>query len=882
MRESASNRILKLGLYLVFLVLPTTALIVPMLKRINNALIFINPDDIYIQSIFTLIALGGAYVCYFLRFRFIITFPAVLFLVFSYNQGMKLFSGNEFDSYYLTIRYLHLSVLFIAGWLMGYGLARFRYFPLILSILALTIGLISAAGYNTDLQIETTVNNLFLVVLYTFYTHFIRESLENIELVRWRHFFDLSARLGIFTLLVYLLFQASIFFLRGDFKDIDKSIGAAKQQEQEKQDPSEENMLKKNEQQKFDLNQTSQLKSKFGTSKELLFAAFVDNFFPRRPDIPNPLYFTCYHLTKYDTKNECFIRDPKMPSNDLFMPVPSKIPRYFTVTDSSVIKKSKGDLFHKIVESEIYLAKLSPQTYTAPSTAFSCQPINVDPDYKEQYTYAYKTKSYVSQLNSAYFIYNAAASNDKIIKKFQEERVNELKKVKNYKDVDKEFYQYYVDIPKGAVFDSIKSLSKRVTGNAKTPIEKILKVRDYFCSKDKTGKPLFKYTLYPGSPNDPNIPTAPMLSHFLFKNRKGYCTYFAASTLFMLRAAGIPVRMTTGFMIVDRSDKNKGWYFIYGDQAHAWVQVYFPEYGWLDFDTTIGNDEAQESPKPDGTPPMQPQKAWFATVGKVIETDTATKIASIEIKILQVANKEMTSNEQAIIRLNMKNATFVKGNFNKKFKDIRIGDSISAVSYDEALKKIAPPKKKETISSVVKRLPNPTAVDEVTILDVPEKPKETKPETTLNESHLPWWVLMLITLGGILLFLVLFILFNARIIFSYYYNKATKAENPEEKAYWIFKASEFLYCQFGFYRNKLTPLEFAQTIIKPKLGINYEDFVRVHHKIKYDKLPADENDIRIMDQYRSSFPGLVFAKYNFLQRTKKFMNPISTIKFFFN
>ena len=881
MIETAQNRMFRLGLYLLFLVLPTALMIIPALLKVDEALMFVN-TDIYTQSIVTLVAMGGAYVCYFLRFRFIVTFPAVLFLVFSYNQGMKLFSSDEFDSFYLTIRYLHLSTLFIAGWLVGYGLARFRYFPLILSILVLSVGLISSAGYNKDLQLETTVKSLFFVVLYAFYTHFIRESLENIELVRWRHFFDLSARLGVFTLLVVILFQASMYFLKGEFKDAEKAIGEAKQQEQEQKDPGEENMLNKNSKQQFDLNQYSQLKSRFGTSKELLFAAYVDNFFPNRPDIPNPLYFTCYHLTKYDTQNERFMRDPKMPSNDLFMPTPSKIPHYFAFTDSNVIKNSKGDLFHKVVESEIYLAKLSPQTFTAPSTAFSCQPINVDREYKEQYSFAYKTKSYVSLLNSAYFIYNAAATEDETIKKFQEERINELQNVKNYNEVDKEFYKYYTDIPKGVVFDSIRSLGRSVTAGAKSPIDKILKVRDYFTSKDKTGKPLFKYTLYPGSPNDPNIPNASMLSHFLFKNRKGYCTYFAASTLFMLRAAGIPVRMTTGFMIVDRSDKNKGWYYIYGDQAHAWVQVYFPEYGWLDFDTTIGNDDAQESPKPDGTPPMKPQKAWFATVGKVVEADTATKIATIEIKILQLADKELIGKESISIKLNMKDATFTKGNFNKKFKDIKIGDSVTTVSYNDALRKITPPQKGEAISSVVSRLPNPTAVDEVTIKEEQEKPKETKAPITVNESHLPWWAVMLIA-GGIFLTLFLVILlFSARLIFRYLYNKGTNAKNADEKAYWIFKASEFLYCQFGFYRNQLTPLEFAQSIIKPALGINYEDFIKVHHKIKYDKLPADETDLIIMDNYHSTYSDLVFNQYTFLKRNLKFINIVSTLKFFVN
>ncbi len=879
--ETAKNKIFRLALYLLFLVLPTIVMVIPALLRIDEALIFVN-TDLYTQTIVTLTAILGAYVCYFLRFRFIVTFPIVLFLVYSYTQGMKFLSGNEFDSYFLTIRYLHLSVLFIIGWLVGYGLARFRYFPLLLSIAVLTLGLLGAADYNKDLTLETTVNNLFYVVLYAFYTHFIRETLENIELVRWRHVGNLGLRMGIFAGLVFLLFQASIFFLSGEFKEADKAIGAAKEQDEQKTDPNEENMLQKNEEQKFDLNQYSQLKSRFGTSKELLFAAYVDNFFPNNPEIPNPLYFTSYHLTKYDVKNERFIRDPDMPSNDLFAPDPSRIARYFTVTDSSVIEKSKGELFHKIVESEIYLAKLSSKMFTAPSTAFSCQPINVDPDYKEQYSFAYKTKSYVSLLNSAYFIYNAAASKDNTIKKFQEQRIDELKKVKNYDQVDKDFYDYYTEIPQGAVFDSIRSLGIQVIGNAKTPIEKVLKVRDYFTSKDKIGNPLFKYTLYPGSPNDPNIPNASMLSHFLFKNRKGYCTYFAASTLFMLRSAGVPVRMTTGFMIVDRSDKNKGWYFIYGDQAHAWVQVYFPEYGWLDFDTTIGNDDAQESPKPDGTPPMKPQKAWFAAVGKVTETDTSSKVLSLELKLLQLANQELVPSGTARIQLDLKNATITKGSFNKKFKDIKPGDSITTVSYDEALKKIRPYQKGETMASVLKRLPDPTAVDEVTLLEEPEKPKEPKQETAVDESHLPWWVLLLISAGIITGILLLLMIFSARIIFWYYYRNASRAKAPEEKAYWIFRASEFLYTQFGFPRPPLTPLEHAREVIQPVFNVSYEDFVKIYHKVKYDQLPADEEDIISMKRYHETYPKVVFGTYTFLQRNLKFMNLVSTIKFFLN
>jgi hypothetical protein len=279
---------------------------------------------------------------------------------------------------------------------------------------------------------------------------------------------------------------------------------------------------------------------------------------------------------------------------------------------------------------------------------------------------------------------------------------------------------------------------------------------------------------------------------------------------------------------------------------------------------------------------MKPQKAWFATVGKVIASDTTSKVLTIEMKMMQLANQELQPGETTEARLDLSKATIIKGSFNKKFKDIRTGDSITGVSYDEVLKRVPPYRKGESMTDVLKRLPNPIPVDEVTIQEEPEKPKETKPETNLTRSTMPWWVKLLIISGIILTLLLLALLFTARLIFSYFNRKANLAKTPEEKAYWIFRASEFLFSQFGYFRNQRTPLEYAQQIIEPKLNIPYQDFVRVYHKVKYDKLPADEKDIQLMNHYHSSYPALLFQKYTFLQRNLKFMNLVSTIKFFLN
>lgn len=81
------------------------------------------------------------------------------------------------------------------------------------------------------------------------------------------------------------------------------------------------------------------------------------------------------------------------------------------------------------------------------------------------------------------------------------------------------------------------------------------------------------------------------LAHFLFVRKKGHCEYFASAMAIMMRTLGIPSRMVTGFRGGEFNDLN-GTYIIRGRDAHAWVEVYFPEYGWVAFDPTPSSNEA--------------------------------------------------------------------------------------------------------------------------------------------------------------------------------------------------------------------------------------------------------------------------------------------------
>jgi transglutaminase-like putative cysteine protease len=119
----------------------------------------------------------------------------------------------------------------------------------------------------------------------------------------------------------------------------------------------------------------------------------------------------------------------------------------------------------------------------------------------------------------------------------------------------------------------IKTLADQITSGLKNPYDKVANIQRYLISR-------YGYTLDLGDTR-----VADPLANFLFVRRQGHCEYFASAMAVMLRAEGIPARYVTGFAPGEYNDVG-GDYIIRESDAHAWVEVYFPEYGWLPFDPT--------------------------------------------------------------------------------------------------------------------------------------------------------------------------------------------------------------------------------------------------------------------------------------------------------
>lgn len=90
-----------------------------------------------------------------------------------------------------------------------------------------------------------------------------------------------------------------------------------------------------------------------------------------------------------------------------------------------------------------------------------------------------------------------------------------------------------------------------------------------------------------------------VVDYVLFESQEGYCEYYASAMAVLLRAEGIPTRVVGGYYPAP-FDADAGGNLYREKNAHLWVEVFFPEFGWIPFEPTANRDELQYG---DFTPP---------------------------------------------------------------------------------------------------------------------------------------------------------------------------------------------------------------------------------------------------------------------------------------
>lgn len=143
----------------------------------------------------------------------------------------------------------------------------------------------------------------------------------------------------------------------------------------------------------------------------------------------------------------------------------------------------------------------------------------------------------------------------------------------NYEQISSWQYRQNTQFPTDSNIQTI-ALAKQWDQETQTTAQFVEKVKNYFLENG------FIYTLSP-----PINTSANKIDEFLFENKAGFCGHYASSVAMMMRSVGIPARLVSGYL-GGEYNVDKGYYSIRQYDAHAWLEYYVPNEGWVMLDPT--------------------------------------------------------------------------------------------------------------------------------------------------------------------------------------------------------------------------------------------------------------------------------------------------------
>ncbi|MFN2389892.1 MAG: DUF4129 domain-containing transglutaminase family protein, partial [Actinomycetota bacterium] len=155
-------------------------------------------------------------------------------------------------------------------------------------------------------------------------------------------------------------------------------------------------------------------------------------------------------------------------------------------------------------------------------------------------------------------------------------------------------FERYLQLPE-TLPQRVHDLALEITAGATNTYDRVKAIEGYL--RDN-----YRYDLDSPVPG----PGRDAVDHFLFDTDVGFCEQFASATAILLRTLGIPTRVAVGYTPGNRNPFT-GYYEVRGSDAHSWIEVWFPGYGWYEFDPTYD------------IPPAEPRAAELIPLTKVLE-----------------------------------------------------------------------------------------------------------------------------------------------------------------------------------------------------------------------------------------------------------------------
>jgi hypothetical protein len=143
--------------------------------------------------------------------------------------------------------------------------------------------------------------------------------------------------------------------------------------------------------------------------------------------------------------------------------------------------------------------------------------------------------------------------------------------------------QKYLVLPDDQISQRVRDLAATLTAEPQNPYDKAKAIETYLRT--------YPYTL-----DVPPVPTGSEISdYFLFEIKKGFCEYYATSMVVLARASGLPARIVIGYSS-NEYDSRSAQYIVREVHAHSWVEIYFPDLGWVEFEPTANQPLREMTP----------------------------------------------------------------------------------------------------------------------------------------------------------------------------------------------------------------------------------------------------------------------------------------------
>ncbi|HDR4715262.1 transglutaminase TgpA family protein [Bacillus cereus] len=205
------------------------------------------------------------------------------------------------------------------------------------------------------------------------------------------------------------------------------------------------------------------------------------------------------------------------------------------------------------------------------------------------------------------------------------------------------FMTKYTQLPE-SLPQRVKDLAANLTNDKDNRYDKVLAIENYFTDNSFTYEST--NVLFPAKSQD-------YVDQFLFDTKSGYCNNFSTSMIVLLRSVGIPARWVKGYTegTLDNtlaSPEGEDVYTITNDNAHSWVEVYFPGYGWIPFEPTKGFTNPYNFINNTPAPISQNSEANNSNNTQIQQRNNEAKLKSLIKNTEEASTKKVTNSKTSL------------------------------------------------------------------------------------------------------------------------------------------------------------------------------------------------------------------------------------------